>query len=44
MFKINKKNPYFVVILAQREFFLKTLAKYNCSGPPAFKCERYRVE
>ena len=38
MFKINKKNPYFVVILAQREFFLKTLAKY--SGLPAFKCQR----
>ena len=30
--KLTKKN-YFVVIIAQREFFLKTLAKYNCSGP-----------
>ena len=34
---------YFVVF-AQREFFLKHLAKYNCSGPPAFKCQRYRVD
>ena len=33
---------YFVVF-AQREFFLKHLAKQNCSGPPAFKCQRYRV-
>ena len=33
IFKVNKKNPFFVVILAQREFFLKaTLVKYNCSG------------
>ena len=22
----------------------KALAKYNCSGPPAFRCQRYRVE
>ena len=43
IFKINKK-PYFVVILAQREFFLKTLAKYNCSVPQAFKCQRHRIE
>ena len=34
------KPPYFVVILAQREFFLKAMAKYNGSGPPAFKCQR----
>ena len=32
-----------MVIFAQREFFLKTLAKYNCNGPPAFTCQRYRV-
>ena len=38
------KTPIFVVILAQRGFFQKTLAKYNCSGPSAFKCQRYRVE
>ena len=40
IFKINKKPPFFVVILAQREFFLETLAKYDCSGLPAFKCQR----
>ena len=34
-----QKTLSFVVILAQREFFVKTLAKYNCSGPPAFKCQ-----
>ena len=33
-----------MVTLAQREFFPKPLAKYNCSGLPAFKCQRYRVE
>ena len=38
-FRINRKTLYFVVILAQREFFLKTLVKYNCSGPSAFKCQ-----
>ena len=32
------------VILAQRKFFLKTLAEYNCSGPLAFKCQKCRVE
>ena len=32
-FRITEK-PYFGVIFAQRKFFLKTLAKYNCSGPP----------
>ena len=37
-------KPCFVVIFAQREFFLKTLAKSTCSGPPAFRCQRYRVE
>ena len=42
-FQINKK-PWFVVIFAQKEFFLKTLAKYNCNGPLAFRCQRYRVE
>ena len=36
-------RPYFVVF-AQREFFLKDPAKYNCSGSPAFKCRRYRVD
>ena len=38
-FRINRKTLYFVVILTQREFFLKTLVKYNCSGPSAFKCQ-----
>ena len=42
-FNLTKKN-YFVVIFALREFFLKTLAKYNCSGPSAFTYQRYRVE
>ena len=40
-FKIKKKR-YFGVIFPQREFFLKTLAKHNCSGPLAFKCQRFR--
>ena len=31
-FKIKEKL-YFDIIFAQRKFFLKTLAKYNCSGP-----------
>ena len=44
IFNVNNKNPFLVIILAQREFFLKTLAKYTCSGPQAFKCQRYRVE
>ena len=34
---------YFVVF-AQTEFHLKNLAEYNCSGPPAFICQRYRVD
>ena len=42
-FKIKQKS-YFGVIIAQREFFLKTLAKYNYSDPTAFKCQRYRVD
>ena len=42
-FKI-KEYPHSVVILDQGEFFLKTMAKYNCSGPQAFKCQRYRVD
>ena len=25
-----------------KEIFLKTLVKYNCSGPPLFTCQRYR--
>ena len=32
IFNINHKNPFLVIILAQREFFLKTLTKYTCSG------------
>ena len=38
------KTTYFGFVFLQREFFLKTLAKYNCSGPPAFWCQRYRVD
>ena len=37
------KKTHFVVILAQIEFFLNILAKYDYSGPPAFKCKRYRL-
>ena len=40
----NKWKPYFGVIFSQRKFFLKTLAKYNCSGPPPFRCQRYKVD
>ena len=39
-----KGKPYFGVIFVQRKFFLKTLAKYNCSGPPPFRCQRYKVD
>ena len=42
-FKIKKK-PYFGVTFSQRGFFLKTSAMYNCRDPPAFKCQRYRVD
>ena len=42
-FKIKEK-PYFGIICAQSDFFLKALAKYNCSGPPAFKCKTYTVD
>ena len=49
-FKIKEKS-YFVVIfehilsfLPEGNFFLKNPAKYNCRGPPAFKCKRYRVD
>ena len=42
-FKIKEK-PYCGVIFDYRKFFLKTLAKYNCSGFPAFKCQRYTVD
>ena len=41
-FKLKKK-PCFVVTFAQQEFFLKTLAIYNCRGLPEFKYQRYRV-
>ena len=34
----------YFVIFAKREFFLKNLAKYNCSGPPAFKRQKYTVD
>ena len=47
IFQINKKKPCkndHKVNFAQREFFLKTLAKYNCNGPSAFRCQRCRVE
>ena len=36
-------KTFFVAIFAQREFFLKTLAKYNYGGTPAFTCQS-RVE
>ena len=40
----KKEKPYFRVIFPQRKFFLKTLAKYNCSGPPPLRCQRYKVD
>ena len=40
----TKKRTYFGVIFVQREFFLKAVTKYNCSRPPAFKCQTYRVD
>ena len=39
-----KKKPYFGVIFAQREFFPKTPAMHNCSGPSVIKCQRYRKD
>ena len=42
-FKIKNK-AYFGVTFAQREFFLKTPAMYNCRGPAVFKCPRYRID
>ena len=39
----NKEKPYFGVTFAQRKFFLKTPAMYNCRGPPIFQYQRYRV-
>ena len=42
-FKIKKKN-YFGLIFEQRVFFQKALAKNNCSGSPAFKCQRYGLD
>ena len=41
--QIKKKN-YFEVVFPQRDFFLKTLTKYNYKGLRAFKCQRYRVD
>ena len=32
--EFNEKKRYFAVIFAQRDFFLKTLTKCNCSAPP----------
>ena len=37
-FKI-KKNPYFGVNFAQKEFFLNTPVMYNCRGHPGSKCQ-----
>ena len=34
----------FYIVFSQTELFLKNLAKCNCSGPPAFKCQRYRED
>ena len=48
-YKIKKKS-YFCVIFDQILYFLpkgnfglENPAKYNCSDPPVFKCQRYRV-
>ena len=38
------KNLILGVIFALRKFFLKTLFKYNGSGPPPFRCQRYKVD
>ena len=45
MFKV-KKNLILGLgsLFPKREFFLKTMADYNCSSPPAFKCQRYSVD
>ena len=40
----DKTFQNFGVIFAQRKFFLKILAKYNCSGPPPFRCQKYKVD
>ena len=35
IFQNKEKKTYFGVTFAQREFFLKSRAMYNCRGPPA---------
>ena len=42
--KKKKQKPYFWVIFFPQEFFIKYLTKCNCCGPPAFKCQKYRVD
>ena len=40
----QNEKPYFGVIFVQREFLLKTPAKYNCSGPPTLQRQRLTVD
>ena len=40
----KKGTPYLGFTFAQRKFFLKTLPKYNCSDPPLFQCQRYKID
>ena len=40
----NKGKPYFGVIFSKKELFLKPLARYNCMDPPAFECQRSRID
>ena len=43
-FSQNKGKTLFWGHFLLRKFFLRTLAKYNPSGPPAFQCKKYRVD
>ena len=37
-------HVYFFVVFTQRQFLLKNVSKYNCSGPSAFKCQKWRID
>ena len=50
IFKIMKKPcfwvtfDHFFIVFTKREFLLKIVARYNYSGPSAFKCQKWRVD
>ena len=40
----NKEKTLFWGGFCPKKFLQKTLAKYNWSGPPAFRCQSYRAD